>query len=203
MAVGQLSLQADERCRLQWWTLVSLFVMSASQAVFLDESSVCRRHQLRRYGWAPRGQPARIRANLSRGLRFSVMGALDISGLFAFDIVEKHAVTAETFIHFFLDRVLLNCTPWPGPRSVIIMDNAAVHARDVLMELCNTMGVLLFFLPPYSPDYNPIEQVWNTVKLDLKRTRDPDQFFTLLLALSQHVGRDQRENFRSCGYWRD
>jgi hypothetical protein len=179
---------------------VSWFVVSADQLVFIDESAVSRRQQIRRFGWAPKGQPARLHADLSRGLRYSVIGALDISGLFAYNIVEKRTVKADTFTVFFLD-VLARSSPYPGPRSVVVMDNASVHARATLQALCDICGVVLLFLPAYSPDYNPIEQLWNLMKASIKRPQDPDQFLALLLALNEHVGRDQTDNFRSCGYW--
>jgi transposase len=50
------------------------------------------------------------------------------------------------------------------PRSVLVMDNARIHCSEELQEMCNEAGVLLVYLPPYSPDYNPIEQSFNQIK---------------------------------------
>jgi hypothetical protein len=48
--------------------------------------------------------------------------------------------------------------PWPQPHSVLIMDNASIHKSDALRLAVEAAGCLLVFLPPYSPDFNPIEE---------------------------------------------
>jgi transposase len=71
--------------------------------------------------------------------------------------------------------------PFPGRNSVIVMDNATVHHGGRIGEICDAANVLLIYLPPYSPDHNPIEKVFSVVKSQLKRNRmltggeeDPD-----------------------------
>ena len=59
--------------------------------------------------------------------------------------------------------------PYPGPRSVLILDNASIHKNDRLRELCEEHGVLLKFLPPYSPDYNPIEATFHDLKAWIRK----------------------------------
>jgi transposase len=56
--------------------------------------------------------------------------------------------------------------PFPGRNSIIILDNATVHHRGRLMDICNTAGV---YLPPYLPDLNPIEKVFSVLKSQAKR----------------------------------
>ena len=58
---------------------------------------------------------------------------------------------------------------FPGPNSVLIMDNARVHHGGRVNELCEAANVLLVYLPPYSPDFNPIEKVFSVLKSKLKR----------------------------------
>lgn len=53
---------------------------------------------------------------------------------------------------------------YPQDRSVLIMDNCAIHKLEVLREVVEAFGVLLVFLPPYSPDFNPIEESFSTCK---------------------------------------
>jgi transposase len=53
--------------------------------------------------------------------------------------------------------------------SVIILDNASFHRKKVIRELAERFGVTVIFLPPYSPDYNPIENYWAWLKLRLKK----------------------------------
>ena len=51
-----------------------------------------------------------------------------------------------------------------APQSILIMDNAAFHKTALTRELIQQAGHTLLFLPPYSPDYNPIEQDFATIK---------------------------------------
>ena len=59
--------------------------------------------------------------------------------------------------------------PYPGPRSILILDNALIYKLARLRDLCEEHGVLLVFLPPYSPDYNPIEAAFKDLKAWIKR----------------------------------
>jgi transposase len=79
---------------------------------------------------------------------------------------------------------------YPNKNSVIVMDNAKIHHDEKLVESIEQMGCKVLYLPPYSPDYNPIETAFSGIKLWLKRNRvfvkncnDPK--YPLLLALSQ------------------
>jgi len=62
--------------------------------------------------------------------------------------------------------------PYPGPRSVLVMDNAPIHKSEQLAQMCRERGVILEFLPPYSPDLNPIEEAFSAIKQYLRRHRD-------------------------------
>ena len=80
--------------------------------------------------------------------------------------------------------------PYPGNNSVIVMDNAKIHHDDELVELLKGLGCRVVFLPPYSPDYNPIETAFSTIKSWIKLNRDfmeacNDPVYALLVACSQ------------------
>ena len=67
----------------------------------------------------------------------------------------------------------LLCTEaFPGPNSVVIMDNCAVHNKEELTSYAHDHTVEMVFLPPYSPQYNPIESLFNTLKTWIKSNRD-------------------------------
>ena len=63
-----------------------------------------------------------------------------------------------------------------NPRSVAVMDNCSIHHADSVKELFRQAGVLLIFLPPYSPDLNPIELAFTKVKRYLKENDELLQF---------------------------
>jgi transposase len=58
----------------------------------------------------------------------------------------------------FIEELLPYCGKWPNPRSILIMDNASFHHSEKIQRLCDDAGVILRYLPPYSPDLNPIEE---------------------------------------------
>ena len=61
--------------------------------------------------------------------------------------------------------------PYDGqsPRSIAVLDNCSVHHIQPVRELFNEAGILVLFLPPYSPDYNPIEETFSCIKYYLKQ----------------------------------
>ena len=61
--------------------------------------------------------------------------------------------------------------PFPGPKSVLIMDNAKIHHAGAVSEICACHHVLPIYLPPYSPDFNPIEKVFANFKYKLRRAQ--------------------------------
>ncbi len=63
----------------------------------------------------------------------------------------------ERFHRVITTRILPLLNPWPLPRSILILDNAKIHMYKELQDAVHSTGALLFFLPPYSPQLNPIE----------------------------------------------
>lgn len=61
------------------------------------------------------------------------------------------------------------CNPYPGPLSVLVLDNAKIHRGAELLELVDRFGVRIEFLPPYSPDLNPIEEAFSQIKHFIRR----------------------------------
>jgi len=75
------------------------------------------------------------------------------------------------FKAFIKEQVLLYCLPYPGPRLVLILNNAVIYKLTRLRELYKQHDVLLKFLPPYSPDYNPIKATFNNIKAWIRRNQ--------------------------------
>lgn len=83
--------------------------------------------------------------------------------------VFQGSTAADTFNDFIIKDVLPLCNPFPGKRSVLILDNAPIHRSPILKEACGRAGVKLVFLPPYSPDKNPIEEFFAELKAFIKK----------------------------------
>jgi len=164
--------------------MAQLSQWTAEQLVFLDESAADERNKDRKFGWAPVGLPAAVSTLFRRSERWSVLPAYTVNGYLAWE-VRQGSYTAELFNAFVRDKVLPECSPFPGPCSVIVLDNAPIHRNQVhstkeiddilliylqeLREMCEDAGVLLEFLPPYSPDFNPIEQSFAQLKAWMRK----------------------------------
>jgi transposase len=69
----------------------------------------------------------------------------------------------------FIEQIFEYCGKWPEPRSVLIMDNASFHYSERMEQMCSDAGVKLVYLPPYSPDLNPMEEFFSELKAFIKR----------------------------------
>ena len=88
--------------------------------------------------------------------------------------------TNTAMFNLWIKEILL---PELIPGQTIIMDNAAFHKHQDTRELIESEKCQLLYLPPYSPDLNPIEQKWSHVKNQVKKIRDQFQEFTECLEL--------------------
>jgi transposase len=61
--------------------------------------------------------------------------------------------------------------PYPGDNSVLVLDNASIHSKEALAEIADEAGIVIEYLPPYSPDFNPIEKIWGRAKNYMRRQR--------------------------------
>src|ERR671917_2946088 len=107
--------------------------------------------------------------------------------------------TREVF-ETYLERVLV---PSLGPGQVVVMDNLSSHKGARVRELIEGRGCELLYLPPYSPDLNPIEEAFAKVKALLRRSGERTRE-TLIEAMGRALdavtARDARGFFRHCGY---
>ena len=79
------------------------------------------------------------------------------------------SITSEIMEDFIEYKVLPYCNPFPASNSVSVLDNASIHRSYRLRRLCEEAGVMLYFLPPYSPDYNLIEKTFKHLKSWINR----------------------------------
>jgi transposase len=112
------------------------------------------------------GCPAVKERDFRRSERWSILPAYTKDGYMAWKIFQG-SYTKQIFNDFVRTEVLPRMNAYSEdqpPRSVLVMDNARIHCSEELQQMCNEAGVLLIYLPPYSPDYNPIEQSFNQIK---------------------------------------
>ena len=147
--------------------LYQISSLSPEQFVFVDESGCDKRIGFRRTGWSPIGTtPVQI-ARFQREQRYQILPAYTVYGVIFSRIFQ--GTTDSEFFEDFIELLLPLCGRWPEPKSVLVMDNASFHHTDRITQMCADAGVKLVYLPPYSPDLNPIEEFFAELKAFIKR----------------------------------
>ncbi|RXW14516.1 hypothetical protein EST38_g11337 [Candolleomyces aberdarensis] len=137
--------------------------------ISIDEVSKDDRTYARLWGRSPVGERAEQHDPFVRKRRFSMCAAMALNeGIIASRVI-KGSFTHNSFYEYLRDDVLPTTTPYPGPRSVLILDNARIHHSEEIRELVHSFGCRIEYLPPYSPDYQPIEQAFSSIKSYLRR----------------------------------
>ena len=165
--------QRSDILRAEYLLDMKAFQGHPEMLVFVDETGADRRNCLRRYGYSLRGQPAISKKLLVRGQRVSAIAAMSTEGILDCYTVAG-SVDSGKFVDFIQEALLPNLQPFDGinPHSVVILDNAAIHHVDGVVDLIESTGALAVFLPPYSPDLNPIEEAFSKLKSTLKANEE-------------------------------
>lgn len=124
-------------------------------------------------GWAPCGKRCHAQKNAQRNTRYNVIAALNCNKLFAPFIFEgySNSSTYETYVECVL-------VPALKPGQTLIIDNASFHKSKKIIKLVESVGCKVIFLPPYSPDFNPIEHLWAAIKSKIRRLAETiDDFY--------------------------
>lgn len=167
------------------------------QYVFLDECGVTT-DLLRRYGRSPRGERLRDHAPFGHWESHTVIAGLRLEGLTA-PAVFDGPLDNPSFLAY-VEQVL---APALRPGDVVVLDNLAVHKQPDVRAAIEARGGLLRFLPPYSPDFNPIEQAFAKLKAFLRaaRPRTFDHVNALVAAaLTLYRPAECANYIRHCGY---
>ena len=94
--------------------------------------------------------------------------------------------------------------PYPVKHSVLVMDNACIHHDDNLIIAIEDIGGRVLYLPPYSPDFNPIKTAFSALKLWLKKYRDLVDYFNpvylILVVLAQITPEMAKKYFEESVY---
>ena len=139
-----------------------------------------------------------------RGAKFSILPALALDGILHLEVIEN-AVTGYNFRRF-VQGLLLRMNKWPLPNSVLVVDNASIHRVDGIREMVEEHGARLVYLPAYSPDLNPIELAFSSIKAWLRANRDrintesENIYEALWEAVYSVTQEDARGWYKHCGY---
>ena len=138
---------------------------SGREIIYIDETGFDE-YYCREYGWSKRGISIEGK---KRGLRYSRINLVagKIGNALIGSMICKETMESEFFEEWFREILLRNIEKL-GKRVLIVMDNARFHRKNILEKIIKETGHCLLFLPPYSPDLNPIEKLWANMKKKLK-----------------------------------
>jgi transposase len=165
--------------------------------VFLDESGVTT-EMTRRYGWASRRERVSEAVPAGHWRTLTVLAALTLEGVLASMIIES-PTDGDVFLAF-LEQVL---GPTLQPGHIVVLDNLAAHKVEGVRGHIESRGAQLLYLPPYSPDFNPIEQAWSKLKQLLRgvKARLLDQLEPAIArAIAAITPQNAQAFFHHCGY---
>src|SRR5438034_8115142 len=167
-SVSKKSLHASEqdrpdvaRRRLQWKKYQGR--LDPRRLVFIDETWA-KTNMTRRHGRSLRGRRLVAKVPHRRWRTLTFLAALRCDRIEAPCVIDG-PINGTSFLAY-VEQILL---PTLAPGDIVIMDNLGSHKRQAIRRLIRAVGAKLFFLPPYSPDLNPIEQVFAKLKTLLRK----------------------------------
>lgn len=181
--------------RKAWWETVN--GIEPDRLVFVDESGATT-EMTRRYGRAPGGERIREATPAGHWSTLTLLGAMSRKGMLASMTVES-PTDGEVFLAY-LDHVLC---PALRPGQVVVMDNLSAHKVEGVRQRIEAAGAQLLYLPPYSPDLNPIEQAWSKLKGHLRSAKSRTAAAleeTIAQALPTISAQNAAAWFSHCGY---
>ena len=137
--------------------------LDPTKLIFLDESGF-RLGTPQTYGWAPLGEKAPGKATHGDWCTMTMIGAIALDGWRGFVTID-----APTDGDVFLAYVEQELAPRLKPGDIVVMDNLAAHKGSAIIAAIHAVQAEVLFLPPYSPEYNPIEKAWGKLKGILRR----------------------------------
>jgi transposase len=189
-------MERDELLRVAWKVTVAEEI-EARRLVFVDEMGT-NTSLSPLYAWAKKGQRAYCSVPRNREPNTTLLSSMSVEGMGPSLAVEG-STNREVF-ETYVERVL---APTLRPGQVVVMDNLTAHKGGRVKELIEEHGCELLYLPPYSPDLNPIEEAFSKVKRIVRKaeSRMREALVEAMgTAISTVTAKDARGFFEHCGY---
>src|SRR5665213_1992677 len=140
--------------------------LDPARLVFIDETWA-KTNMTRLRGWAPRGRKLLAKVPYGRWRTLTFLAALRRDRIDAPCVLDG-PINGKSFLAY-VEQLLV---PTLAPGDIVIMDNLGSHKGQAVRRAIRAAGARLFFLPPYSPDLNPIEQVFAKLKTLLRKAAE-------------------------------
>lgn len=165
--------------------------------IFVDESGV-NLGLTRSHARSPKGERARGKLSSKKGKNVSIIGAIGLNRVIT-QLSLSGSTDGVAFEAFIAQKLVPNL--WQG--ACVVLDNYSIHKGEEVKALIQAVGARLVYLPPYSPDFSPIENCWSKLKNILRSLR-PRNYSDLLIAIekafSQVSWQDLHNWFTHCCY---
>jgi len=171
--------------------------MDSASFVFLDETGATT-NMVRRYGWGTRNERLLDAAPFGHWQTTTFIAGLRATGVTA-PLVLDGPMTGQAF-RAYVEQCL---APTLSPGDVVVMDNLAAHKVAGVREAIAGAGASILYLPPYSPDLNPIEQMFAKLKALLRKAaaRTREALWATIGSLIETISPDECRNyFANSGY---
>lgn len=171
--------------------------LDPDKLVFLDERAAAT-NMARRYGRAPRGERCRLLVRQGHYKTTTVTAAVRTTGLCAFDLADG-ATNGQRFRDYVANRLV----PVLRPGDTVILDNLQAHNVSGIRERVEAAGARLLYLPPDSPEFNPIEQIFAKLKALLRSIAArtvPDLWDAIRHASARFTPDECRNSLAAAGY---
>jgi transposase len=171
--------------------------MNLEKLVFIDESGA-KTNMTRLYGRAKEGQRAVDDAPSGHWCTITMISSVRLDGSTACMVVDG-ATTKDVF-KAYVEQILL---PTLKAGDIVVLDNLSAHKNQEVRDSIESVGAELWFLPPYSPDLNPIEKMWSKIKAILRMLKARTEkalIDAIAKALDAITANDAKGWFESCGY---
>lgn len=137
--------------------------LDLEKIIVIDESG-CYLNMILDYARANSGERISMAVPFIRGTKISLIGAISSHGVEA-AVYGQWNTNGEIFLTFIKEQLLPKLTGG----NIIIMDNVQFHKSQTVIDAIEATGAKVMFLPPYSPDLSPIENMWGKIKQILKK----------------------------------
>jgi transposase len=175
---NEASSERVQKLRSQYWTTIG--EVRLKDLVFLDETGV-NLAMTRRYGRAKKGKRAYSKCPDNRGNNVTMIGAIATTGVLA-PFTFEGWTNKEAFLTYVTQVLVPEL--WPG--ACVVMDNLPAHKAIKVRAAIESVGASVKFLPPYSPDFNPIENCWSKLK-EFLRDQESRTYEELNRAIKQAI----------------
>ena len=198
MPAGQVhnrAVEADMQAQILFRAQVVL-LYAGRNLVFIDESSFDKRTYARPYGRARRGERTKTKKVFVRGPRWSLLPVMSVNGVLDYKIYPG-SIDATAFLDFVHTILIPSLAAVEAP--VVVLDNCRIHHIPAVREALEAEGIDMLFLPPYSPELNPIELLFSKTKSAFRRlSREDRERFDMPVQIGLAI---ESVTAQDCGGW--